>query len=51
MIKMQKFSFSGAGKPFDAKLQINITPELFLVSINTHIVKYIMLLVDHLEFT
>ena len=32
MIKMQQFSFSGAGKPFYAKLQINFNSELFLKS-------------------
>ena len=37
MIKMQQFSFSGAGKPFYAKFQINFTSELFLKSINTNI--------------
>ena len=37
MIKMQQFSFSGAGKHFYAELQINFTSELFLKSINVHI--------------
>ena len=36
---MQKFSFSGFGKPVYAKLQINFTSEeLFLKSINDDIV-------------
>ena len=37
MIKMQQISFSGAGKPFNAKLQINFTSELFLKLIIIHI--------------
>ena len=37
MIKMQKFSFSGFGKPVYAKLQINFTSELFLKSIKKNI--------------
>ena len=50
MIKMQKFSFSGAGKPFHAKLQINFTLELFLKSISTQIAMEIKLfMVYHLE--
>ena len=48
MIKMQQFLFSGAGKPFYAKLQIHLTLELFLKSIITHILMLIKLLVDHL---
>ena len=51
MIKMQQLSFSGDGKPFYAKLQTNFSSELFLKSINTHVVMYIKLLVDNLEFT
>ena len=37
MIKMQLLSFTGAEKPFCAKLEINSTSELFLKSINTHV--------------
>ena len=48
---MQQLLFSGAGKPFYAKLQINFTSEIFLMSINTHIAMLIKMLVDHLEFT
>ena len=48
---MQQLSFSGAGKLFYAKLQINFTLELFLTSINAHIAMSIKLLVDHLQFT
>ena len=49
MIKMQQLSFSGAGKPFYAKLRINFTYDFFQKPINTYIVMY--QLVDHLEFT
>ena len=47
---MQQFSFSGAGKTFYAKLRINFTLELFLKSINTHILNEIKLFFDHSEF-